>query len=329
MNPNGTAPPEILVEALRESLDRLAAGAPVEAAMAPYPELRPALRPLLETAQALGQLPMIPAPPHLATRVDAALAAVPFPAPVRPAPAGPVRGHLAPGGRTVRWAIAAMVAVAALGLVSLLGVAAAESTPGQVLYPLRQALESWGLVPPPSAPATPQRDGGGLPTIPPPADARPGAGVIPVRHQVSATMTPDEDRAAAGVPLPSGSPTVLPLARMPSPSATTVATAYGPMTPAAVEPADQEEQRPPSRTPPAPSASLSPAPTEAPTATVSPQSSSATPTKWPTATDEPADPNPTPTIAKARTRIPKPSPTGNLPTRPPRATRTPGGSGGG
>ena len=63
-----------IVAALQQVLNEMAAGTPVEVALAAHPAIRSSLEPLVRAAEALRREPLIPASPALAAQIDARLA---------------------------------------------------------------------------------------------------------------------------------------------------------------------------------------------------------------------------------------------------------------
>ncbi|MCB9176589.1 MAG: carboxypeptidase regulatory-like domain-containing protein [Caldilineae bacterium] len=150
--------------ALRDLLERIEAGQPLDAALDARPEHAEALRPLLEVAQALRRLPRGAAPVDLAARIDRALAADGLQAPASRAAAAADLADTRPArlGRRVRipWVSrrdrgstvprpALRVASALLACALLLAGAvraSADSLPGAALYPLKRGIERAQLI---------------------------------------------------------------------------------------------------------------------------------------------------------------------------------------
>ena len=117
-----------LTEALARCLDALATGQTLDECLAAYPDLAAELRPLLETALALRQVPPPTIDPAFRQRLRERLRTAPVR--VRPRPLW--------GWPAVRWAAAAVLAT---GLLAGTVVSSAESLPGDPLYPTKLAVE--------------------------------------------------------------------------------------------------------------------------------------------------------------------------------------------
>ena len=125
--------------ALQRALESLAQGMTLEQALAPYPDLAPELRPLLETALAAVELRPREVPAGALTRSrNRALARA---AGLKTAAPRPSRLALLPRFAV---AVAALVVVLGLGLDGI-STAAAESLPGDVLYPVKIVSEKLQL----------------------------------------------------------------------------------------------------------------------------------------------------------------------------------------
>ncbi len=130
---------ERLSAALQAALESLARGMTVEQALAPYPDLAPELRPLLEAALAATELGAVQVTgAALARSRSRSLARAAGLRAVSPAPA---RLGLIP-----RFAIAgaALLVVLGLGLDGISG-AAAQALPGDILYPVKIVSEELQL----------------------------------------------------------------------------------------------------------------------------------------------------------------------------------------
>ena len=117
-----------LTEALARCLDALATGQTLDECLAAYSDLAAELRPLLETALALRQVPPPTIDPAFRQRLRERLRTAPVR--VRPRPLW--------GWPAVRWAAAAVLAT---GLLAGTVVSSAESLPGDPLYPTKLAVE--------------------------------------------------------------------------------------------------------------------------------------------------------------------------------------------
>ncbi len=150
---------EPLADALRRSLESLEAGDSLDAVLARHPDQAEALRPLLESALALRQLPIDPAPADLAGRIGTALVSEARQAsdagrraararrprhrldPRRWLPAGPTL----PPVRNLVFRLGA-IAIALALVFSGAARASADSLPGSALYPVKRGIEQVRLV---------------------------------------------------------------------------------------------------------------------------------------------------------------------------------------
>jgi hypothetical protein len=130
-----------VADALSDCLDRIAAGEPLEACVARYPDIAQELRPLLTTAQRTSLIASAIAPSQ-ATR-NAVLARVMADWPTdKPRKTAFFGAWLMRPAVAVTAAVLALLAVGGVGTVS----AASGSVPGDLLYPVKTTREKVSLL---------------------------------------------------------------------------------------------------------------------------------------------------------------------------------------